>query len=79
MHKRWHLPIQKVGTHVSYTSFIEAVLRCLYALGTLSILSQSSPNRVLMPDVPTGLAAAVTLENLNKVIGLSRVPDEQNT
>lgn len=33
-----------------------------------------SPNRVLMPGMPTGPNAAVTLENLNKVIGLSRVP-----
>lgn len=38
-----------------------------------SSLNQS-PNRVLMPGMPTGPNAAVTLENLNKVIGLSRVP-----
>ena len=38
-----------------------------------SSLNQS-PNRVLMPGMPMGPNLAVTLENLNKVIGLSRVP-----
>ena len=33
-----------------------------------------SPNRVLMPGLPTGPNAAVMLENINKSIGLSRVP-----
>ena len=33
-----------------------------------------SPNRVLMPGLPTGPNAAVLLENINKTIGLSRVP-----
>ena len=33
-----------------------------------------NPNRVLMPGMPTGPNAAVTLENINSVIGLSRVP-----
>lgn len=33
-----------------------------------------SPNRVLMPGLPTGPNAAVTLEKINDSIGLSRVP-----
>ena len=33
-----------------------------------------SPNRVLMPGMPTGPNAAVTLENINKSLSLSRVP-----
>ncbi|MEC8381545.1 MAG: GDSL-type esterase/lipase family protein [Myxococcota bacterium] len=32
------------------------------------------PNRVLMPGIPTGPNAAVTLENLNASLALSRVP-----
>lgn len=32
------------------------------------------PNRVLMPGIPTGPNAAVTLENLNPALELSRVP-----
>ena len=32
------------------------------------------PNRVLMPGIPTGPNAAVTLENLNATLELSRVP-----
>ena len=32
------------------------------------------PNRVLMPGIPTGPNAAVTLENLNSTLALSRVP-----
>ena len=33
-----------------------------------------SPNRVLMPGIPTGPNAAVTLEKLNPTLALSRVP-----
>ena len=33
-----------------------------------------NPNRVLMPGIPTGANAAVTLENLNTSLSLSRVP-----
>ena len=33
-----------------------------------------NPNRVLMPGIPTGANAAVTLENLNNTLALSRVP-----
>jgi lysophospholipase L1-like esterase len=35
-----------------------------------------NPNRVLMPGIPTGANAAVTLENLNTTLALSRVPSD---
>jgi lysophospholipase L1-like esterase len=53
--------------------YCAAKMHWVYYQATLN----QSPNRVLMPGIPTGANAAVRLEELNETLALSRVPIDQ--
>ncbi len=61
---------------ILYSALRSSRLYCSVYMPWATFQSQlnQSPNRVLMPGLPTGANAAVTLENINQTIGLSRVP-----